>query len=163
RWRNELFSEHLVALHEQVLSNWAKDSDISEAYRFSFLPTYGTDLTLRLWQDDEQIHACARRSIGHIGPMPGPPAQVADWHPSQADWQEVQNAMKEHQFWEADSWDTVPEGYTIVAQNHWVMEGVRDNRYKVLVDQTPNEGSAREVGLLLLNLLPDEFLSPYME
>ena len=163
RWRNELFSEHLLALHEQVLSDWAKDRKVEEVYRFTFIPTYGTDLILRLWQSDEQVHACARRSMGHIGPMPGPPQQEADWHPSLEQWHDVQNAMKEHQFWEADSWNTVPDGYTIVAQNHWVMEGVRDNRYKVLVDQTPNEGSAREVGLLLLNLLPDEFLTPDIE
>ena len=163
RWRNELFSEHLVALHERVLKEWAKDGDIKEAYRFSFLPTYGTDITMRLWAAGDEIHASARRGIGHIGPLPGPPAYITDWQPSQEEWQEVQDAMKIHNFWEADSWDTVPEGYTIVATNHWVMEGVRGNRYKVLVDQTPNEGAAREVGLLLLNLLPDEFLMPDVE
>jgi|GEM_PF-6192272 len=163
RWRNELFSEHLLAMHEHVLSDWAKDSNVEEAYRFSFIPTYGTDVTLRLWADDESVHAIARRSIGHIGPLPGPPAYEAGWQPSQEEWEEVRDAMKSHNFWEADSWDTVPEGYTIVGTNHWVMEGVRGNRYKVLVDQTPNEGSAREVGLLLLNLLPDEFLKPPVE
>ncbi len=163
RWRNELFSEHLLALHERSLSDWAKDDHIAEAYRFSFIPTYGTDLTLRLWQADDVIHAIARRSIGHIGAMPGPPAQAIDWHPTHEQWQEVKEAMKIYRFWESKSWDTVPDGYTILASNHWVMEGIRGKHYKVLVDQTPNEGAAREVGLLMLNLLPDEFLMPYVE
>lgn len=163
RWRNELLSEHLLALHEHVLSEWAKDDNIEEAYRFSFIPTYGTDVIMRLWSSGDEIHASARRGLGHIGPLPGPPAYVSNWQPSQEEWQEVRDAMETHHFWEADSWDTVPEGYTIVATNHWVMEGVRGKEYKVLVDQTPNEGSAREVGLLLLNLLPDEFLTPNLE
>lgn len=163
RWRNELFSEHLVALHERVLSHWAKDSQIQEAYRFSFIPTYGTDLTLRIWQADEAVHAIVRRSIGHIGPMPGPPAQEADWQPTLEEWQDVKEAMKTYRFWESKSWDTVPDGYTIVASNHWVIEGIRGHRYKVLVDQTPNEGAAREVGLMMLNLLPDKFLMPHVE
>lgn len=163
RWRNEWFSEHLVALHERVLSDWAQDSRVQEAYRFSFLPTYGTDVTLRLWRADDGLHAIARRSIGRIGPLPGPPLQDAHWQPSADDWQAVCDAIETYQFWEADSWDTVPEGYTIVGTNHWVMEGFRGENYKVLVDQTPNEGAAREVGLLLLDLLPDNFAKPPVE
>ncbi|MEL6307499.1 MAG: hypothetical protein AAFQ52_05120 [Chloroflexota bacterium] len=163
RWRNEWFSEHLVALHERVLSNWAWDSKIDEAYRFSYLPTYGTDVTLRVWTDKNGIHASARRSIGRIGPLPGPPRETTQWQPTSDQWAQITDAMKEHRFWEADSWDTVPEGYTIVGTNHWVMEGIRGKNYKVLVDQTPNEGSAREVGLLLVNLLPDDFAKPPLE
>ncbi|MGJ3237350.1 MAG: hypothetical protein ACFE0Q_01460 [Anaerolineae bacterium] len=160
RWHNDRFSEKLIALHEQDLRKWSQAETIIEAYRFSFLPTYGTDLTVRVWACEAHFHACARRGSRHIGPLPGPPAQVIHWHPSADDWQAVRDALHTHHFWSADSWDTVPDGYTIVATEHWVMEGVRNARYKVLVDQTPNEGSAREVGLLLLGLLPDVFLLP---
>lgn len=163
RWCNEWFSEHLLALHERVLPHWAQDNKVEEAYRFNYLPTYGTDVSLRFWRIADTLHATMRRSIGHIGPVPGPPIQDSYWQPTQADWQAVCEAMDTHNFWEADSWSTVPDGYTIVATNHWVMEGFRRPDYKVLVDQTPNEGAAREVGLLFLDLLPDTVTQPVIE
>lgn len=163
RWRNELFSEHLVALHEHVLLEWAQDSQVTEAYRFSFLPTFGNDMTMRLWSGDKGIHASARRSIGRIGPLPGPPLYDAQWDISDAEWGKICFAIDEHAFWSAETWNTVPDGYSIISTDHWVMEGVRGDDYKVLLDQTPNEGSAREVGLLLLDLLPDDFALPPIE
>jgi hypothetical protein len=57
----------------------------------------------------------------------------------------------------------VPDGYVVLDSAHWVVEGWRDRRYHVLVDQTPDEGAAREVGLLLFELLPDEFKQPQAE
>ncbi|GAB5493209.1 MAG: hypothetical protein Phog2KO_34240 [Phototrophicaceae bacterium] len=163
KWRNELFSEHLVALHERVLLEWAQDTQVQEAYRFSFLPTFGNDMTMRLWSSETGIYASARRSIGRIGPLPGPPLYNTQWEISDKEWQDICSAIKEHDFWSAETWNTVPEGYTIISTDHWVMEGVRGKDYKVLLDQTPNEGSAREVGLLLLDLLPDNFALPPIE
>jgi hypothetical protein len=163
RWRNEWFSEHLLALHERVFADWAKDNKAEEAYRFSFLPSLGTDMTMRLWTKGQEIHALARRSIGNIGPFPGPPVQEAVWQPSREQWQTVRDAMQTHHFWESKTWDTVPKGYTIIDTTHWVMEGWRSKHYKALFDQTPNEGAAREVGLLLLDLLPDDFDKPEIE
>jgi hypothetical protein len=162
-WHNEWFSEHLVALHERILSDWATDSQVDEAYRFSYLPSFGTDMTIRLWQSHEYLYANARRSIGRIGPSPGPPAQEVYWNPTPDEWETLIEAMQSHKFWESDSWDTVPEGYVVFHNTHWVMEGWREAQYHVLVDQTPNEGAAREVGLLLLNLVPDYFIPPIME
>lgn len=162
-WRNEWFSEHLVALHERDLSDWAEDSKADEAYRFSYLPSIGTDMTIRLWQAEQQLYANARRSIGRIGPTPGPPVQEVYWNPSLAEWEKLTDAMQSHKFWESDSWDTVPEGYVVFHNTHWVMEGWREARYHVLVDQTPNEGAAREVGLLVLKLVPNDFIPPIME
>ncbi|MCH7567301.1 MAG: hypothetical protein IH787_06560, partial [Nitrospirae bacterium] len=49
RWRNEWFSAHLMALHETVLKDWAQDSEAEEAYRFSYLPSLGKDITMRFW------------------------------------------------------------------------------------------------------------------
>jgi hypothetical protein len=66
--------------------------------------------------------------------------------------------MRSHHFWNSDSWDTVPAGYVVLDSTHWVVEGWRDKQYHVLVDQTPDEGAAREVGLLLLGLLPEAVL-----
>ena len=152
KWRNELFSEHLVALHEHVLSEWAQDIQATEAYRFSFLPTFGNDMTMRLWSSAEGMYASARRSIGRIGPLPGPPRYDSQWEISTIDWNNICVAIEEHNFWSAETWNTVPDGYTIISTDHWVMEGVRGKDYKVLLDQTPNEGSAREVGLLILDL-----------
>lgn len=156
RWRNEWFSEHLMALRETVLTEWA--SDIDEAYRFSLLPSVGVDLSLRVWSTGDDLRASARRSIGCIGPLPGPPAHIADWTPDAQDWRAVQMALHQHRFWESQSWNTVPEGYTVVDGTHWVLEGWRNNHYHVLTDNTPNEGAAREVGLILLDLAPDDFL-----
>lgn len=163
QWRNELFSEHLVALHERVLSEWAEATHVEEAYRFSFLPTFGNDMTLRLWASNNGFYASARRSIGRIAHLPGPPLYDTQWQISDDDWHTVCEAMQDHHFWSAETWNTVPDGYTIVSTDHWVMEGVRGDDYKVLLDQTPNEGSAREVGLLLLDLVPDNFALPPIE
>jgi hypothetical protein len=163
RWRNEWFSEHLVALHESVLEDWARDTHVMEAYRFSYLPSLGLDLTIRLWCEGETCFGIARRSIGRIGPLPGPPGQDILWSPSVTDWTRLCDALQTHHFWNSESWDTVPDGYVVLDSAHWVVEGWRDRRYHVLVDQTPDEGAAREVGVLLFELLPDEFKQPQAE
>ena len=118
---------------------------------------------MRVWEAQENVYAVARRSIGSLGPAPGPPAQNITWIPSLDDWDALRHAMSDYHFWESQSWNTVPEGYTIIGTTHWVVEGWKHAQYHVLVDQTPNEGAAREVGLMLLNLLPDEFTKPYIE
>jgi hypothetical protein len=158
RWHNEWFSEHLVALHETVLQYWAQDADADEVYRFSYLPSLGVDMTIRFWREGDNCFGSVRRSIGRIGPIPGPPGSDMQWQASREDWQIVSDTMQSHHFWNSDSWDTVPDGYVVLDSIHWVVEGWRNKQYHVLVDQTPDEGAAREVGLLLLGLLPEEFL-----
>jgi hypothetical protein len=158
RWHNEWFSEHLVALHETVLQYWAQDAAADEAYRFSFLPSLGLDVTIRFWREGQKYFGSVRRSIGRIGPIPGPPGQDIQWSAPLEDWQTLSETMRSHHFWNSDSWDTVPAGYVVLDSTHWVVEGWRDKQYHVLVDQTPDEGAAREVGLLLLGLLPEAVL-----
>lgn len=157
RWRNEWFSEHLVALHETVLQHWAQDAAADEVYRFSYLPSLGFDMTIRFWREGDNCYGSVRRSIGRIGPLPGPPGYDVQWTASLEDWQVLGDAMQSHHFWNSDSWNTVPDGYVVLDSAHWVVEGWREKQYHVLVDQTPDEGAAREVGLLILGLLPDEF------
>ena len=157
RWRNEWFSEHLVALRETVLEYWAQDAEADEAYRFSYLPTLGRDVTIRIWREGEHHFGSVRRSIGSIGPIPGPPGYDVQWVASADDWNNLSNIIQANAFWNSDSWDTVPDGFVVMDSAHWVVEGWRDKQYHVLFDQTPDEGAAREVGLLLLSLLPDEF------
>lgn len=163
RWHNEWFSEHLTALHEKIFTRWAEDNHADEAYRFSYLPSFGLDMTIRIWKSAETLCAHACRSIGRIGPLPGPPAQEIFWNPDQDHWDALCGIMKDTRFWESETWDTVPEGYILIDGNHWIMEGWRKRRYHVLVDQTPNEGAAREVGLLLFDLLPEGFDRPEIE
>lgn len=162
-WRNEWFSSHLIALHERDLREWAHDANIVEGYRFSLFPSMAADLTMRIWSDGETVYANARRSIGRLGPLPGPPVHEVVWSPTETDWNDLREMMKSHRFWESDSWHTVPEGYMVLDGNHWVVEGWRSEQYHALADQTPNEGAAREVGLLLIDLLPSDFVRPRVE
>jgi hypothetical protein len=159
-WRNEHFSEHLTALHEHVLTDWAQSAAVKEGYRFSFFPSYGSDITMRIWARDDQIFARVRRGMGNIGPLPGPPEADITWSPTYADWHSLCQAMATHHFWERETWNTVPDGYNIVDSIHWVTEGWRQNQYHVLVDESPTEGAAHEVGTMLWGLLPDEFTYP---
>lgn len=159
-WQNEWFSEHLIALHESALRDWAQVARVDEGYRFSFLPSLGADMMIRMWSAGETLHATARYSIGQIGPMPGPPEHEINWSPTPNEWQNLRTLLTNHRFWDSDSWNTVPEGYIVLDSIHWVIEGWRNGRYHVLVDQTPNDGAAREVGLLLMALLPDTFAKP---
>jgi hypothetical protein len=157
QWCNEWFSEHLVALHETGLAYWAQDVEADEVYRFSYLPSIGMDVTIRLWREGNRYYGSVRRSMGSIGPLPGPPAYDVQWTATQEDWQALNSSIQAHHFWNSKSWDTVPDGYVVLDSVHWVVEGWRKKQYHVLFDQTPDEGAAREVGLLLLGLLPDEF------
>lgn len=158
KWYNEWFSEHLIALHEQPFSTWAKGAEIEEGYRFSYLPSFGVDMTLRIWRQNAVLYASARRSIGRIGPLPGPPKAESIWVPTLEEWGLLQDALAEHRFWESESWETVPEGYIVLDEDHWILEGWREKRYHVLCDRTPNEGALHTVGLLLIELLPDTFV-----
>lgn len=162
-WQNEWFSEHLIAMHEQNLGDWAQHAQVTEAYRFSYLPSFGMDMTIRLWSHAGRLHASARRSIGRIGPLPGPPREESIWIPTQDDWTQLRAKLDEHAFWESDSWDTVPEGYIVLEEDHWVLEGWRDGAHHVLCDKTPSEGALHTLGLWLIELLPDMSGKPQIE
>lgn len=159
-WQQEWYSEHLLALHEEALPEWAQAANVSEGYRFSILPSLGADMTMRIWQTAGTLYAAARTSIGHIGPTPGPPEHAIQWSPTKRTWQRLQAALHQHRFWGSKSWNTVPDDLMVLDGVQWVFEGWRHGRYHVLTDETPNEGAAREVGLLLLDMLPAGFAHP---
>ena len=159
-WRKEWYSEHLLALQESALPEWSRAAHSHETYRFSILPSVGADMCVRFWRRGGRYHGIARSSIGHIGPTPGPPGQTHRWVLGAQDWQRLQALFAQHRFWESDSWNTVPDDLMVLDGVQWIFEGWRDGRYHVLVDETPNEGAAKEVGLGLLALLPDGFQPP---
>lgn len=163
RWRNEWFSSHLMALGERKLTDWAQDHRIQEAYRFSYMPSYGIDLTVRFWADSGTGYGSACRSIGSIGPLPGPPDHEAQWVLNPDEWEIVRESFQNHHFWESESWNTVPDGYVVLDSAHWILEGWREKRYHALFDLTPDDGAAREVGITLLELLPDTFKKVQVE
>ncbi len=159
-WRKEWYSEHLLALQEEALPQWAQTTGSDEAYRFSILPSVGADMCVRFWRRGLRYHGIARSSIGHIGPTPGPPKQTHRWGLPSKDWLQLKALLMQHRFWESASWNTVPDDLMVLDGVQWIFEGWRAGRYHVLVDETPNAGAAKEVGLGILALLPQAFQPP---
>lgn len=154
---NESYSHRLVALREPALWDWADVHNLSEAYRFTYLPAFEQAITIRLWYDGHHPQASAKRSLGHIGWIPGPPGQETRWLLPHHQWDKLLDAIRTYRFWESATWNTVPQGHIVLDGASWVFEGWREGRYHVLTDDTPNEGQAFEVGVLCFKMLPRTF------
>lgn len=53
-FRDHWYWAHLSAMGEESLSKWAQERNVEETYRFTYLPTFDSPLTVRIWSAPNQ-------------------------------------------------------------------------------------------------------------
>jgi hypothetical protein len=147
---NKWYSGNLINLGENALMDWAESLSISEVYRFTLLPSFTPPITMRVWAD-----GVVRKEGAMMSGVPGSISKLEEWIPSQNIWNSLRLALDEQHFWKDESWYSVPEGHSINDGLRLIYEGYKDGLYKLLHDNSPQQGAAYNLYSVFLNLKPD--------
>ncbi len=162
---NVWYTAYLAAMGETPLSKWVSKwkKNISEAYRFTCLPTSSAPLIIRVWKagDVEAIAKLGRGQADHEG-VATPVPQETQWALAAREWDNLLKAIEDSQFWD-DSSSLEKLGWLRmvgVGGEEWVFEGWRKGQDKVRTVWNPNEGkssAAYALGGAFVRTLPGWF------
>lgn len=152
-FEQEWYSLALIDLQEPMLTQWAQEQRINEAYRLLRLPSRGGGYvayrlttqqfffkeTLSLFQD----------------------VLVADdvWTPPEKDWLAWQQLIRLHKFWMINRHKLFElwghDGTT------YILEGIRNGKYKMVYDWSPEFGPMYSWVKFLYTIRPTEYYRRY--
>ncbi len=129
-------SQYITALHEYSLSHWAETEQITEAYRFIAMPSFEQYLSLRIWSTPTTIETVFSEGLGEsYSPVP---VKTQHWKLSKDKWQSIRDFMQTY-FWPAESWYSVPLGYSVLDGTRYIFEGWHNLTYKFFDDHSPDK------------------------
>lgn len=161
---NVWYTAYLAAMEETPLSTWVSEwkKNVSEAYRFTCLPTSSAPLVIRIWKAGD-INAIAKLGRGQVSyESAADPAPQAEWTLAAEEWESLLAAVEGNKFWDDSSSLEQLSWLRMVGVGgeEWIFEGWRKGRDKVRTVWNPNEESspaAYALGEVFIKALPDWF------
>jgi hypothetical protein len=122
------FRKHLTAMKEPNLSKLAEADHTTTAYRFLWLPTFLSPITVRVVKSDHGVVSYAVRLDGQGGYEPGiiSARESASLRP--AHWQRIASALAKAKFWILPPSQREPFGQLTGDGEVLVLEGVSDGK-----------------------------------
>jgi hypothetical protein len=170
---NVWYAAYLAAMGEASLSQWAREENVPEAYRFTCLPTSAAPLVIRVWATGNEIphlQAIAKlgsdlegyENEGEDEDEGGPASLEAEWTLAAEEWDSLLAAVEESEFWTGDSSLEQLGWLKMVGTDgeEWIFEGWRDGQHKARMVGSPGEEKARAayaLGRSFLKSLPGWF------
>jgi len=161
---NIWYTAYLAAMGETPLSTWVSEwkKNVSEAYRFTCLPTSSAPLIIRIWKagDIEAIAKLGRGQTGYEGAAD--PVPQAKWTLAAGEWESLLAAVEESRFWDdASSLEQLGWLRMVgIGGEEWVFEGWRKGQDRVRTVWNPNEEkspAAYALGGTFVKALPGWF------
>lgn len=150
-FRNNWFSRELDLLSEDALDDWAIANHYNEVYRVTLFPSFEGTLTVRVCSESITFKEAQFWKTLH-----GEKFHYESWVPNRNTWFYIQNTINQNDFWEDVTWDTVPEGYSVLDGCTYMVEGYKDGLYKFLYDEGAVEDKAGYVAGEFTKLRPDK-------
>jgi hypothetical protein len=144
------YSRHLKALDEPSLWEMSKSST-DQVYRFLWLRTFHHPVAVRLnVTDDGTGLLTVKEADGAGGYEPG---KVIVNRTSKVSKQKTKlflDKIEELGYWNLPTREEKSKTVIILDGSRWVLEGVRDGKYKVVDHWTPKDGPVRDLGVFLV-------------
>ena len=155
----EWYSRSLTLMHEPRLPEATEDSTLT-IYRFTLLPTWGNPVVVRVQRDSANYHLYLSRTDGQAGYYEGKLVEQKDIELSDVDSKILDSLVTRL------SLLNMPSDEEILGFDgeQWILEGVKDGRYHVVVRWTVTyDTKERDLGpfLTLCRYLID--MSPLSE
>jgi hypothetical protein len=154
------YSEQLRAMAEPYLAD-APLLDGETIVRFTWLRSFHPGVAVRVESRAGGTTLTATELDGKGGYAPGKPHRREQKTLATAQWQEVVLALERAQFWEQPTQELTDPSVVMLDGASWIFETRTRNRYHIVHRQSPERGSLRALGLLMLRLadmLPGEHL-----
>lgn len=155
-FRNGWYSEHLRAMGEESLLQLAQDTNMEEAYRFTYLPSFDSPLTVRIWSTpnlESPLQVVVKLGGGRGGYGTGPLQKEICGTVTLKDWRDLLDSIEQN-FWVSSSW----EEHLGLDGSEWIFEGYRiGGLYKVLTAWCGMNNLALALGNSFGKFIPDGF------
>ncbi len=146
--RREWYSKQLYAMQEPSLSQGKVKADV--AYRFLWLRSFHHPISVRVEKRGSSVNLYAVELDGAGGSDPGMILRRTQKALLVADFERLADRLGKPEFWQQIVRENGPDGA------EWILESMRDGRYQVAVEWSPESGAFRDVCLVFLDLA--EFL-----
>ena len=103
-------------------------------YRFTIIPTWGNDISIRIQSEGNVFRLCGKRLDGRGGFDPGKLVERKEFVLSEQESTEILVCLKSLNFFEMNTED-LPSGCD---GEEWILEGVRDGKYHVVTRWSAN-------------------------
>jgi tetratricopeptide (TPR) repeat protein len=153
---NGWYSGHLRAMGKEALLQLAQDTNVEEAYRFTYLPTFDSPLTVRIWSIPNQeppLQVVVKMGGGRGGYETGSLQKEICRTVTLKDWRDLLDSIEQN-FWTPSSWkkNRGCDG------SEWIFEGYRvGGLYKVLTAWCGANNFALVLGNSFCKFIPDGF------
>jgi hypothetical protein len=139
----------LFGLKEPVLSNYQGDKEI---YRFTWLRTFHHPVSVRLEKQNHVIRLFSKVCNGAGGYEPGQLIFDTAFSVTADQYKLLTQKIKEINFWSLTTEQRDDMGKD---GSEWILEAVKDNKYKMVTRWTPSverQGNFRSVGEYLVSI-----------
>lgn len=142
---SQWYSAALQALDEPSLWERSK-SQKEESYRFLWLRTFHHPVAVRIDIKADGSQLTVKMTSGAGGYHPGHLTKNASFKLTKAKTDNLLSEVKKDGFWQIES----GRGGGGCDGADWILEGVRDGTYRVVVRWSPQNGPVRDLGLFML-------------
>lgn len=151
---NRWYSDHLWAMVEEALLQLAQDTNVEEVYRFTYLPTFDSPLTVRIGSTPNQeppVQVVVKLGGGRGGYETGSLQKEVCRTVALKDWKDLVDSIEQN-FWVPSSW----EEHQGLDGSEWIFEGYRvGGLYKVLTAWCGANNFALALGNSFGKFIPD--------
>ncbi len=144
---SQWYSEHLQRMQEPSLLQATNQAHVT-AYRFTYLPTWGRPLAVRTVVTTNQVYVRTVRLTGDGGYDPGYIGQTTDRVLTNGLPQDVSQLI-DRTIWNGKF---QPETHRGCDGSEWIVEGVKDGKYRLFTMWTPEAYSKDPQGMLFVTL-----------
>jgi tetratricopeptide (TPR) repeat protein len=141
---------------EKALLQLAEDRNLEEAYRFTYLPSFHSPLTVRIWSTPNQeppVQVVVKVGGGQGGYELAPSQKEMCQTVVQKDWKNLLDSIEQN-FWVPSSW----KEHVGFDGSEWIFEGYRvGGLYKVLTSWCGRDNFAFALGNSFCKFIPDGF------
>jgi hypothetical protein len=152
-WRDHAFTvnwytKQLKGLEEPSLLALSKTQ--AHAYRFLWLRSFHNPVAVRInVRDDGTSLLTVKITNGKGGYDPGVLVRNETRNLTRKQTRLYLELVRKSDYWNLPPHETM-NGIVIVDGAEWILEGVKDGHYKVVVRTSPDKGPVREIGLAIL-------------
>src|SRR5215472_5131568 len=146
-FRSHWYSAALKALDEPSLWELSKLQK-GESYRFLWLRSFHHPVAVRIdVRSDGSSQLVTKMTSGAGGYEPGQLTKSTSIGLTKVQTDRFLNKLKKHAFWELEPQNRESGGCDGA---EWIIEGVRDGSYRIVLRWSPMNGPVRDLGLFML-------------
>lgn len=150
----DYWSQHAIDRYSEVLRAMEEPSLLAqpgcegEGYRFLWLRSFAPPIAVRIWRSGDKQFLITK-ALDRVGDHKPGKLVINIRFPSEGEWAMLARLQEQTCFWQLPAMNITEVGDDGAM---WILEGVKEGRYRVIERWSPKSGAFRESCLYLLKI-----------